>query len=166
MCRKQTAVDQSHQSEVLATNRIHRTVWLTGWFLLFWSLNNGLPASSTASSQMTQLMLLRGNHTFVDQKSCIDDVVHVDSITIYRCSRVLLPHSEDPRWDSGQKTHLELMSGIKSGFMLMEFGFPGIISSYVRRCLTKTWFSCKEKQKATMFLEPEAGERPPQAELL
>lgn len=110
-------------------------------------VQNGLPASSTASSQMTQLMLLRGNHTFVDQKSCIDDVVHVDSITIYRCSWVLLPHSEDPRWDSGQNTHLELMSGIKSGFMLMAFGFPGIILSYVRRRLTKTWFSCKEKQK-------------------
>lgn len=43
----------------------------------------GLPASSTASSQQTQLMLPRGNHTFVDQKSCIDDVVHVDYITIY-----------------------------------------------------------------------------------
>lgn len=160
MCRKQTAVDQSHQSEVLATNRIHGTVCLTGGFLSFWGLKcrTGSLHLPPPSSQLTQLMLPRGNHTFVDQKSCIDDVVHVDSISIYRCSGGLLPHS--------QNTHLELMSGIKSGFMFMEFSFTGIILSYVRRCLTKTWFSCKEKQKATMFLEPEAGERPPQAELL
>lgn len=74
----------------------------------------------------------------MDQKSCIDDVVRIDSITISHCSAVLLLHSEDPRWDSGQNTHLELMSGMKRGFMLMGFSFTGIVLSYVSRCLTKT----------------------------
>lgn len=104
---------------------------------------NGLPSSSPASSQLTQLMLPRGTRTLVDQKSCIDDVDHVDYITIYRCSAGLLPHSEDLRWDSGQ-THLELMSGIKGGLMLMEFSFPGIVLSYVSRCLNKP--ACPEKK--------------------
>lgn len=58
MCRKQAAVDQSHQSEILASNSTHRAVCVQGDGLSLKPVEAyGFPARSAASSQLTQLML-------------------------------------------------------------------------------------------------------------